>query len=68
MRTALILALLVAGCSREPSFDQRYAAVERQLNAKAAQIDREAENRAQRQEPRQPAPTQPEDDTGRRGL
>lgn len=68
MRTALILALLLAGCSREPSFDQRYASVEQQLKAKAAQIDREAENRAQRQEPRQPAPTQPEDDTGRRGL
>ena len=42
MRRALILALLLAGCSREPSFDERYAATEQRLQTKAAQIDREA--------------------------
>ncbi len=67
MRAALIFALLLAGCNREPSFDQRYAAVEQQLKAKAVQIDREVENRAHGQGPRQPAPTPPKDDTGRRG-
>ena len=46
MRAALVLALLLAGCSREPSFDERYAATETRLRAKAVQIDREAAGKA----------------------
>lgn len=42
MRTAIILgALLIAGCKREPDFDERYAAAQRQLEAKSAGIDRD---------------------------
>lgn len=41
MRLGLILALLLAGCSREPSFDERYAATQKQLSDKAAEIDRD---------------------------
>ncbi len=60
MRGAIIFALMLAGCSREPSFDQRYAAVEQRLKAKAAKIDRELEDRDLRQAPGQPAPSRPE--------
>lgn len=41
MRCAVILALLLAGCKREPSFDERYAATEQRLQARAAEIDRQ---------------------------
>lgn len=37
----LALALALAGCSREPSFDERYAKTEQQLSEKALAIDRD---------------------------
>lgn len=42
LRLALLIGLLVlAGCRREPSFDERYKAAQQRLDAKAAAIDRE---------------------------
>lgn len=42
MRTAMVLlALLVAGCKQEASFDERFADTEKSLREKAAQIDAE---------------------------
>lgn len=41
MRPGLILALLLVGCNREPSFDERYAATQQRLSDKAAEIDRD---------------------------
>lgn len=35
------LALLLAACQREPGFDERYAATQKKLEAKAAEIDRQ---------------------------
>lgn len=34
-------ALLLAACQREPDFDERYAATQKKLEAKAAEIDRQ---------------------------
>lgn len=42
MRAALILvSLMLAGCQREPSFEERYAKTQQSLEQKAAAIDRE---------------------------
>jgi len=38
---ALILALLLAGCSSEPSFDERYSTAEKDIREKAAEMDKE---------------------------
>ena len=37
----MALVLLLAACQREPSFDDRYAATQTKLDAKAAEIDRQ---------------------------
>ncbi|MFM6950592.1 MAG: hypothetical protein ACKOW1_06175 [Novosphingobium sp.] len=42
MRTIVILALMLSACSREPSFDERYAATEQRLQAKTKALDRAA--------------------------
>lgn len=41
MRGIIFLALALAGCSREPTFDERYAATQQKLSEKSAAIDRE---------------------------
>ena len=43
MPRALVLAalLLLPACSNEPSFDERYDKAEKQIRAKAADIDRQ---------------------------
>ncbi len=42
MRAALLLlAFMLAGCQREKSFDERYAATRQQLETRAAEIDRQ---------------------------
>lgn len=41
MRFAAIIALALCACSREPSFDERYAATRQKLSDKSAAIDRE---------------------------
>ena len=47
MRGVILLALLaVAGCSEEPSFDERYDSAEKQIRTKAAQIDRDLRPRS----------------------
>jgi hypothetical protein len=52
MRGLLIIALVaLAGCNREPDFDERYDAASKQLGTKAKQIDLELENRANTAEP-----------------
>jgi hypothetical protein len=46
MRRALaIVALLLAGCRGEPSFDERYASAEKNIREKAADIDAELARR-----------------------
>ncbi|MDE2435143.1 MAG: hypothetical protein KGM49_02675 [Sphingomonadales bacterium] len=41
-RAAIILGLvLIAGCRREPSFDERYKAAQQRIDAKSAAIDKE---------------------------
>lgn len=47
MRHAVILALVLSGCSREPTFDERYAATEQKLSEKAAAIDRDVSSVAE---------------------
>jgi hypothetical protein len=42
---ALIGALLLAGCNREPSFDERYATAEKTIREKAAEMDAELAER-----------------------
>lgn len=37
----LILLVLLAGCSREPSFDERYAATQQRLEARSAEIEQQ---------------------------
>lgn len=37
----LATALLLSGCNREPSFDERYAGAEQTIRKKAAEIDAE---------------------------
>lgn len=37
---ALLPLLLLAACHQEPDFDQRYAETQKQLEKKAAEIDR----------------------------
>ncbi len=41
----VIVLLLLAGCSREPDFDQRYDKAQQDLQAKAAKIDQELAER-----------------------
>ena len=48
----LALALVLAACEREPTFDERYDKAAKQIRAKAAQIDRELE-----QQPKAKAPS-----------
>jgi outer membrane murein-binding lipoprotein Lpp len=36
---AVLPAILLAGCKREPSFDERFGKAEAQIKRKAAQID-----------------------------
>ena len=38
---AVMALLLVAGCKREPSFDDRYNATANEIEQRAARIDRE---------------------------
>lgn len=38
---AIVPALLLAACNREPSFDERYGKAEKAIRAKAAGIDAE---------------------------
>ena len=38
---ALLAAVLLTGCSDEPTFDERYAKAQKQIRAKAGEIDRE---------------------------
>lgn len=46
MRRALAtVALLLAGCHGEPSFDERYASAEKGIREKAADIDAELARR-----------------------
>lgn len=40
MRSIVLAALLlIAGCSREPSFDEQYSAAEQSIGSEAAAID-----------------------------
>jgi PBP1b-binding outer membrane lipoprotein LpoB len=41
----LIGALLLTGCNREPSFDERYAKAEKTIREKAAEMDAELAER-----------------------
>ncbi|MGB3807703.1 MAG: hypothetical protein WA936_10935 [Erythrobacter sp.] len=44
MRGLAILALVIlCGCEREPTFDERYEAAQEEIEAKAAELDRELE-------------------------
>ena len=47
MRAAVLFGLaLLAACSREPDFDERYDAVSKEIGAKAKEIDAELQSRA----------------------
>jgi hypothetical protein len=47
MRGALVVAglMLLAGCQREPNFDERYARADKAVHEKAAEIDAELAER-----------------------
>lgn len=47
MRAAVLFGLaLLAGCSREPDFDERYDAVSQEIGTKAKEMDAELQSRA----------------------
>lgn len=60
MRAIMILALLLPACSRQPSFDERYSAAEKRLQAKADELERAAGSKREPATPsaqdRPPAP------------
>ena len=49
MREALLLlplALVAAGCEREPTFDERYAETQKRIGEKSRELDRELAGQA----------------------
>ena len=58
MRGLIAIALLlVAGCGREPSFDERYATAEKDIRDKAATMDAEMAAQEQAGGAAQPPPS-----------
>ncbi len=57
----LALALVLTGCGREPSFDERYEKAEKAIREKAQAIDDElaARNARQARRPAEPAASAP---------
>jgi len=70
MRAAVLFGLaLMAGCSREPDFDERYDAVSQEIGTKAKEMDAELQSRAKAAgngaASDQSAPVQAQDDGSR---
>lgn len=55
----LVATALLAGCKREPSFDERYAGAKKAIGEKVGELDKDMARRAAEDRTRGPVPAAP---------